>query len=272
MIIALMCVHDDSDILLSSMDWYLNNGVDGFGIVKHRITEESQEILSLYEKDIVSELTVTEPAFNQEDWLYTLRQRVNEILSRSYQKELWHIHCDTDERWLNLRSLRHCGSSAMVVNTYPWLNFLPYSVFHHSLDNAKHYEVFPRTMSESVTGYFSLSKVAIRGGVNAKTEKGNHKGWRIDDEGNPATTCWERAPITIEHYPVRSYWQFARKVKAAVSGLSFMKDDNDPRSCHWQKWVQLLKEDKLEETYKSMLSSPDNLEKFAKEGKVILTR
>ena len=251
MIIATYLVKDDSDILRDSIEFHLNNGVDALIVTENNSSLETMHILDSFKQYIIAR--INEPAidYNQGKWV-TRMARVAALQSPD-----WIFHCDADELWHGLNVLNDYDTYA--IHTQCWRNYLPYSTDEFEINKAVFYEQ-PIEESWFGRGMQAKRKVIHKPDPEIEIHQGNHL----------IIGCGElpSCPITIHHYPIRTYEQFEQK--AIVGGKAYEKSDlPEWMGNQWRKWYQEYKEGKLFKTYESFLATPNNIKEALQDGKIM---
>ena len=233
MILGVLCLHDDADIVESCFRWHLNNGVDKLCIMFHNVTDETKEAIAPFRDEIAVALYSTEKKYNQHVWMDELRRTARNKLNLT--QDDWFVHFDADEFWSNLELLKAVPNTAQAVSTNTWVNYLPYSTDEHNFKDVKDY-VFSSFMHYGS----NLSKVALRATSSLVTTTGNHfavhclprKGNGYFIQPTPGLVVCE--DILIDHFPLRTFKQFSKKVEAAKR---VVLDPDEKTSWHWKEWA-----------------------------------
>ena len=227
MIIGVLAVHDDADIIQSSFDYHLHNGVDAFCLALHRPTSEVLKIVDRYSRKLIAVDFIKSKGFDQDIWMQALRQRCKSSLS----SEDWFIHFDADEFWTNLHLLKDVPSQVFGVTTNPWTNYIPHAVDRHVFDQIIQFS------PDKFLNYSPLSKVAMRATAPLRTTMGNHS-LLTDDLMEIDSDSGIVAPlnIDIDHFPLRTLKQFTKKLTQAEVGLQFTQPQAADCCWHWRLW------------------------------------
>ena len=252
MIIATYLVKNDSDVLRDSIEFHLNNGVDALIVTENNSSPETAHILDSFKQYIITR--IDEPAVNYDQGKWVTRMAHIAAL----QLPDWIFHCDADELWCGLDVLN--DYDAHVVHTQCWHNYLPYSIDEFEINKAVFYEK-PIKKSWFGDGMQAQRKVIHKPNSEIKIQQGNYQ---IIGHGGKLPIC----PITIRHYPVRTYEQF--KQKTIVGGKAYEKSDlPEWMGSQWRRWYQEYKEGKLFKTYESFLATPNNIKEALQDGRIV---
>jgi hypothetical protein len=244
-LVMTLLVRNEEDILASNIEYHLNQGVD-FIIATDNISEDGTlEILEHYrKKKVLHYLSETEDHYAQHAWV----TRMARMACTEFKAD-WVINNDADEFWWpeNVQDLKD------LLNTLPQeihaicaerYNFVPLRTIENGpiLDTMTVRE----KQSFNALGYPLPPKVCHRAYPDVEVEQGNHA---VRRRGGllPAVPL----PLTIFHFPMRSYAQFARKI--ACGGAAYERNAYLDRNvgCTWRMLYEKWKQGELEDYYRT---------------------
>lgn len=223
-VIATLLVRDEADVLPAHLAHHLTSGVSGYLATDNCSTDLTPHILAACPGLLV---LYRQPGddFRGDEWVSRMAGA-----ALDYRPD-WVVHLDADEFWSGLDSLALVPPDVQSV-TCPCYDhppspgmvdgyFLPH-MMSTALDRPTHW------------------KVAHRPLAGVKVAMGNHH-----LEGQTSAP-WPA--VRIDHYPVRSYAQFARK---AARGALVMKNSRQPFAVcsHWRLWGRAIERGRLHEVY-----------------------
>lgn len=223
--IGALTIHDDSDILRANFNYHLNNGIDALAVILHQPTDKTVDILEDFKSHILLTDTIDEEAYHQHIWLARIRQKTIDAYALGHND--WFVHFDADEFWSGIEQLDYISDDYIAIKTLPWINYMPFSYDYHSIGKVDYINI------DNKQPYTPLSKICSRAIKGLDTKMGNHM---IADHIQGSVI---NSQITIDHFPIRTFEQFNRKIDRSLKSLKFIKSPNDKRCLHWQQWIQL---------------------------------
>lgn len=238
-IIATLVTHNNESILDEWLSHYSNRVSEVIATV-HSSSDATRDILNNH--PLVTQI-IDEPGsgFLQELWV----TRMARIASRNSPD--WIIHCDSDELWCNLESLKDIGEEYDAAVTMDWRNHLPTSAADCRMSE------MPKFVED--TGSSPLHPVKYHGEVYSTARKILHRPNPdiIIGPGNHTIRNWDLriglSQIEIDHYPIRGLNQFKQKVLAGMKGFDMASQPNHV-GVHWYEWYDSYKCGQLEEIFK----------------------
>lgn len=208
-VIMTLLVRDEQDIIETNIDYHLSQGVDLFIITDNLSTDNTSRILDDYAKRGAA-IIINESSddYCQHKWV----TRMAKIAAKDYHAD-WVINSDADEFWMpnnnsntikqTLENVRQDTLACKIDR----VNFLPPSITCENHFFAENMQI------RDVKSYNSLGqplppKICHRGFYDVSIKQGNHhvlKGGKLLEP--------ESIPMTILHFPLRSYSQFENKIK-----------------------------------------------------------
>lgn len=227
-IVATLLVRDEEETLKEHLDFHLANGISCYLVTDNKSSDRTRSIISDYFHN-----GVTWFAYSAAD-----DYPQSELVSRMARKALnyepdWIVHMDADEFWHGLNTLEHVDPSWRSVRC---------PIYDHLPSRDCKSGPIDRSIMPLRVGPRQY-KVAHRPLGDPRIQMGNH-----DLEG-AASPFWY--DVHIEHYPIRSYEQFERKVLNAERVLA--NGNHAPTICtHWKRWIDLYHRGMLRLEYESM--------------------
>jgi hypothetical protein len=262
-LVMTLLVRDEADIIASNIDFHLDRGVDFFIVMDNLSVDGSREILRSYEKKgILHYLYQTDDDYSQGRWVTHMAR-----LACSDFAADWVINNDADEFWWpergDLKQVLNAVQRPYDAISVDRVNFLPRP--------ASEGEYFADTMtlreyrSLNVLGEALPSKVCHRAFADIEVEQGNHAVHRNDN-----VVVNGKAPITIFHFPMRSYPQFANKI--AKGGAAYERNTSLSVEVGgtWRRLYKLWQQGELEAFYQSRVAGGEAVEQRLKDGSLVL--
>ncbi|GAB6045679.1 hypothetical protein JCM11957_12770 [Caminibacter profundus] len=250
-----MMVKNEEDIIEENIKFHAQIGVDNFVILDNGSTDNTTDILNELKKEFEISLEYNpSKSYKQKKWMTMLAKKAKKLYNPD-----WIINNDADEFWAPLEgeSLKDVLNFKGGVLQVKRSNMLLYE----GLDNWKNSEYRVANQILSREDYENLNimlgKIGRKTIVNPhgyiKTNAGNHSAEHI--------AFWKKKEplnIHIYHYPFRSYKQFENKAKIYVEVLK--ANPNAKIGPHVKKWARMYLEGRLEEEYKKMVFSKEDLD------------
>jgi hypothetical protein len=230
-IVATLLVRNEADVLPAHLSHHAAHGIDAYCAADNGSTDGTLYLLAycplvLSLRHIVS---VEDGAdeYRQAEWVTQLTETAHSL------EPDWLVHLDADEFWSGLETLTSVPAGVPCVRVASY-DHLPEA--GRVADASFRREDLPRRRPHP-THY----KVAHRRIWGARVSFGNHS---LD--GHEQAPIWPG--VVIDHYPVRSYEQFVRKV---ARGAFVMGNSGQPFAIcsHWRQWGRALEQRRLYEVY-----------------------
>jgi hypothetical protein len=210
-LVMTLTVRDEADILEANLDFHLAHGVDHVIATDNLSCDGSSEILRSYEaRNVLSYLRDDDDTYPQS----AMTTRMARLAAG--MRADWVINADVDEFWYphhgDLKAMLASVPARAEAAAAPVLNFAPVAEPGYFADVMTVRHPAPRDeFGDPLRG-----KVCHRALAEAQVLPGSH----IVRRGMRVMTS-ERAPISILHFPARSYAQFERKI--ATGGAAMMR-------------------------------------------------
>lgn len=245
-ILATLLVRDEDDIVNSNIRHHLNNGIDNFIVTDHKSKDDTPELVS-YFREVTEFIQVDEDGYFQDKWVTDMARRACQ-----YNPD-WIVHLDADEFVHNIRFLENVPKDIGCVTIGTALEptessgvtmreFLPMRDQQESNFDYSRYRYYTTAAHKRMKGCI----VAHRPDPKVVVEQGNHR----------VFTHWKKgwtAAITVDHYPIRSYGHFMKKVKNGGEAYHSAGEHYAPQIGHlWRKWHKKYLQGGLWEEYKKL--------------------
>jgi Glycosyl transferase family 2 len=263
-LVLTLLVRDEEDVIDANLRYHLAAGVDFVIATDNRSEDGTRRILEAYERRGVLRL-IDEPADNYDQAVWVTRMA---RLAATDHDAAWVINSDADEFWWPKRGdlkdvlLRMPAEAGAVA--IPRVNFVP-----SADEEGSFYErlTVRETVSANVHGDPLPPKVAHRATRNVTVEQGNHavSGAGLGLHRGPA-------PITILHFPLRTYAQFENKI--VKGGMAYERNTTLPRAVGsgWRMLYDRHREGTLRQYYDEQVPSSVEIDHRIGEGTLIVDR
>lgn len=244
-----LLVRDEADIIAANIEFHRAMGVDFFIVMDNRSVDETSEILHDYARQgLVHYIYQSEDDYAQHRWV----TRMARIAATDYGAD-WVINNDADEFWWPERSddLRDAlstlpaqAAAACAQRT----NFIPREPpVDPFFANAM---TVRDTASVNALGRPLPGKVCHRAHRDIVVEQGNHAVAVAGDRVTPVDLA-----VTILHFPMRSYAQFANKIAKGGAAYERNQDLDRGTGATWRHLYERFKRSELEDHYRSQVPS-----------------
>ncbi len=203
-LVMTLLVRDEEDILEANIRYHLSRGVDYIIATDNRSNDSTSEILLAHAREGHLEYRYeAEDDYRQSAWVTRMARR-----AATKHGADWVINNDADEFWWpeegDLKTALASVAPAHGCLTVPRFNFVPRPQRFGGLFDRM---VFREAHSRNHLGEDLPPKVAHRSHRHVRVGQGNHT-VEMPGLGTPAA----EGPITIFHFPVRTFSQFLRKI------------------------------------------------------------
>ena len=252
MLVLTLLVRDEADVVRLTLEHHLAAGVDVVLAMDNGSIDGTRELLSEYEPG-GRVVVLDEPALDYRQWLWVTR------MARLAAFELgadWIIHADADEFWWP----NGAGDLKDVLDGVPpeygWVvvhrdNFPPTAG-----EDAPFFErqVIRDVWSQNALGRTLLGKVCHRADPEVWIAQGNHE---LQSDVLPLFPG--TVPITVLHFPLRTYAQFERKV--VLGGRAYARNTELGYGIgeSWRRQYEAYLRGELREWYEREIPSPSQL-------------
>jgi glycosyltransferase involved in cell wall biosynthesis len=273
-IVMTILVKNEDDIIEQNIRTHAALGVDAFVVMDNDSTDHTPDILKKLQKEY--EITVIEEKglYDQARWMKRLAVEAKRLGAD------WVINNDADEFWIpkegrTLREVLDFKGSVLTVDRFNMLldpaakedGFL---ASQHRVENPVAYTKARQIGVENIS--MVLTKIGPKTIVNPRglieIRGGNHKAWHIANSFEylfkKADTIKRFGDISVYHYPFRSYAQFKKNIENRKMLLESQKHIR--MGPHYRRWVKLYNAGRLEEEYRRLLFSDNDIAVLSKYG------
>lgn len=264
-LVMTLLVRDEIDALAANIEFHLRQGVDFVVATDNGSVDGTRELLAAYEARGVVRL-IDEPADDYAQGVWVTRMA---RLAATEHGADWVINNDADEFWWPelgdlkdaLRSLPPGAEAASAERS----NFVP----RPDGDRQSFADRMTVRERESLNalGRKLPSKVCHRGFPSVEVGQGNHV-CSVDG----VTLAPIPAPITILHFPLRSYAQFENKI--AKGGAAYGRNIHLPPDIGgtWRRLYEVWRAGDLPAHYAAETKSEDAMAAGLRDGSLIEDR
>jgi glycosyltransferase involved in cell wall biosynthesis len=242
-LVLTVLVRDEIDVIATMLDYHLAFGVDTIIATDNGSVDGTREVLASYERRGLLRLLDEAPSdFSQHRWVTRMAE-----LAYSDHAADWVIHADADELFVALghASLKDAlggVASDVSVLKIERHDFVPIDRPRQAPPQVE--MVYRKRVSLNLRGAPLPPKVMHRGVPACRVTQGNH-GVEGEQLGPPVS----HPGIVVYHYPIRSYAQFASKVRNGGSGYARNQELASNIGFHKRHWYDLLLRNELEALY-----------------------
>jgi hypothetical protein len=261
-LVMTLLVRDELDIIESNIDFHLAQGVDFIVAMDNLSVDGTTDLLRAYEqRGVLYYLNQPDDIYAQGEWVTTMAR----IAAAKFNAD-WIINNDADEFWWpenrDLKSTLEAVDASCQAIIAERTNFIPQP-------DAEDVFFADRMTIREKTSLNALAaplpgKVCHRALSNIEVAQGNHAVLQNGDFVSAIS-----APITILHFPMRSYRQFANKV--VKGGAAYARNKSLARSVGetWRWLYELWQRDELETYYRTFIRDQEALIAGLKDGSLI---
>lgn len=262
-LVMTLLLRDNDDIVEANLDFHYAQGVDFVIATDNNSADRTPEILKRYEADGRLRL-IREPddTYAQARWVTRMAR-----LAATEHKADWVIHSDADEFWWpdrgNLKSTLERVPLRYGLIRAPRVNFLPIA---DAGEQPFHGQMLVREReSRNALGSPLLPKVCHRARRRITVEQGNHAahGWFLNALPGPS-------PITILHFPLRSYAQFENKIVKGGAAFARNTELQPHVGATWRQLYSQHNQGKLVDYYRQQVLDDSARAKGLAEGTLVL--
>jgi Glycosyl transferase family 2 len=261
-LVMTLLVRDEDDIVSANIDFHLKRGVD-FIIAMDNLSEDrTPQILQRYERQgLLCYMYQPEDNYAQHRWVTQMAR----LASTEFGAD-WVINSDADEFWWpqhgDLKEVLSEVDPSGVAVSVERTNFLPRA---RALNDffADAMTVRDRR-SLSDLGTPLRDKVCHRAFPDIDVRQGNHG---VSRDGRTLPTV--SAPITILHFPIRSYEQLANKI--SKGGAAYARNSHLPPEIGgtWRRLYEVWQRGELEARYREWVLDEKAIEDGLRDGRLV---
>lgn len=263
-LVLTLLVKDEVDIIQDHLDYHLKRGIDFILVTDNQSTDGTLEILKKYaEKGQIQLFTEEGNNMDQSKWV----SHMAKIAFGKY-KATWVLNSDTDEFWWPVQDsfrniLKVVPSDVDVLNIKRY-NFLPRPVHEGAL--------FQRMIYRDLDSRNALNnplppKIMHRGMAEITLEHGNH------DVLHPSNVIrLDFTEIEIFHFPLRTYAQYANKIRNGAEALMRNNELSELVGITWRKMYEKLNTGQLKAEFEEQLLPHLQLTEMIQNGRIEIDR
>lgn len=264
-VIMTLLVRDEQDIIATNIEYHLSQGIDFIIVTDNLSCDDTPKILKKYEeKGLIKIISETSDDYSQHKWV----TRMAQMAYNDYDAD-WVINNDADEFWLpddptkTLKQTLKEVPKNIVACKASRVNFLP-----PTTTESTHF--FAETMitreyqSFNAIGQPLPPKTCHRGFSNVIVKQGNH---HVEQEGirlKPA-----KIPVTIMHYPLRSFSQFENKISKGGAAYERNQYLHKDIGSTWRNLYTKHLDGTLLKHYRQQIPSKDTITQAFTSGELI---
>lgn len=262
-LVMTLLVRDEADIISSNIDFHLDQGVDFIIAMDNLSVDGTTDILRAYERcGVLHYIHQADDDYAQYRWVTAMARFACTELAAD-----WVINNDADEFWCPER-----GDLKQVLNAIPSsfdalaatrVNFPPRPTAEG--DFFADAMIVRERQSSNALGDPLPSKVCHRAFADIEVEQGNHSVRR-----NGHALVADPGAITILHFPMRSYRQFANKI--LKGGAAYERNTYLPRAVGstWRHLYEVWQRGDLEAYYQASVADNEAIKRGLREGRLVL--
>lgn len=249
-----LLVRNEADILATNIEYHLRRGVDFFIATDNLSADGTQDVLEHYRRRKILHLILeSDDNYAQSRWV----TRMARMAAVEYQAD-WVINNDADEFWWpeasnDLKELLADVPPEIDALSVSRCNFVP--VAHAETSRFFDAMTFRERVARNALGESLPPKTCHRGYPDVDVAMGNHAASRPDRPMNVG-----HAPLTILHFPLRSYDQFCRKISLGGAALARNAELDPAMVGTWRMLYQKWQRGDLEAYYRDQQVSTKELD------------
>ncbi len=262
-LVMTLLLRNEEDILASTIDYHLNQGVDYIIATDNLSDDGTPDILESYRQmGVLQVIQESEDNYAQHKWV----TRMARLACTEYQAD-WVINNDADEFWWpeqgdNIKGILAAQDESVLAVTAPRTNFVPLGAGNPAQVLGR--MIYRESDSRNALGEPLQSKVCHRAHPDIEVAQGNHS---VKCNGVP----WQaaQAPLLIFHFPLRHYGQFSRKI--ALGGAAYARNDylKPGMGSAWRRLYEKWQVGELEAYYQEQTWTDEQIVAGLDSGKLI---
>lgn len=261
-LVMTLLVRDEEDILAANLEYHLRRGVDHFVVTDNGSGDGTREILERYRRlGVLSYSVEEEDTFAQARWVTRMARQARTGLGAD-----WVINNDADEFWWpeggSLNEVLAAVPPEVEACVAPRGNFPP-----RSWDGGESFVedmTVRQVASVNALGMPLPPKVCHRAYADIDVAQGNHGVSRLGRELAAAAV-----PITIFHFPLRSYGQFANKIAKGGGAYQRNAELSPQVGCTWRSLYEIWQQGGLPAYYRREMLDHDGVEAGIRAGRLV---
>jgi len=257
-----LLVRDEADIVSSNIDFHLHHGVDFIIVTDNLSVDGTAGILRGYERrGYLHYIHQTDDNYAQDRWVTNMAR----LACTEFAAD-WVINNDADEFWCpehgDLKQVLDAVPSSCDALAAVRVNFLPRPMAEGNFFADA--MIVRERHSLNALGQALPGKVCHRAFADIEVMQGNHSVLR---NGNAVLT--EPGPITILHFPMRTYGQFANKVIKGGAAYERNVDLSAEVGGTWRRLYRIYTAGKLEAWWQKEVLDDAAIEEGLRGGSLV---
>jgi hypothetical protein len=261
-LVMTLLVRDEEDIIEANIDFHLAQGVDFIIAMDNLSTDETARLLRRYESlGVLHYIFESDDNYMQHRWV----TRMARLAATQFAAD-WVINSDADEFWYpedgDLKQALESISDSSDAVIVPRTNFLPVK------SSQQRFFADEMTIREresfNVLGEPLPGKVCHRAYSDIDVDQGNHIVRR-----RGVALQFVPAPVTILHFPMRSYDQYANKIE--LGGAAYARNHSLPAGAGktWKYLYQILRQGELQQFFEAHVSTSAEIDRRLQDGSLL---
>jgi hypothetical protein len=251
-LVMTLLVRDEEDIVAANIDFHLAQGVDFVIAMDNLSVDRTTALLQDYaRRGLLHYILQKEDDYSQGRWVTSMAR----LAFTAFQAD-WVINNDADEFWYpeegNLKQVLDAIPSQYDAAAVARTNFIARPM--SQADFFADIMTMRERNSLNPLGKPLPGKLCHRGFPDIEIEQGNHAISRPAQE-----IAVTDAPITIFHFPMRTYPQFANKI--ALGGAAYARNTELPHTTGetWRRLYEIWSRGDLEKYYQAAITSDEDI-------------
>jgi glycosyl transferase family 2 len=262
-LVMTLLVRDEADIVSSNIDFHLNQGVDFIIATDNLSVDGTTDILRAYERrGVLHYIYQPDDDHSQYRWVTAMARLAFTELGAD-----WVVNNDADEFWCpeygDLKQVLNDVAPSCDALAAARVNFLPRPMAEG--DFFADAMIVRERQSLNALGDPLPGKICHRGFADIEVEEGNHSIRRNGD-----ALVAEPGPITVLHFPMRTYRQFSNKIikggAAYERNMELPKEVGSTLRYLYRKWQC----GELEAYYQTCVIDAAAIDQGLREGRFML--
>lgn len=261
-LVMTLLVRDEADIIPSNIDFHLDRGVDFVIATDNLSVDGATDILRSYERQgVLHYIHQSDDDFSQARWVTHMAR----LASVEFGAD-WVINNDADEFWWpeqgDLKRILNAVPSSCDAVSARRVNFLPRPM--------REGDFFADTMivrehqSLNALGGPLPHKICHRAYCDIEVQQGNHE---VNRHGRALAAA--AGPITVLHFPMRSYRQFANKIVKGGAAHDRNKELPIEMGATWRYLYGLYQRGELEAYYQASVADDEAVARGLRDGNLV---
>lgn len=261
-LVMTLLVRDEADIISANIDFHLDRGVDFIIAMDNLSADGTTDILRGYERrGILHYIHQADDDYFQTRWV----TRMARLACTEFAAD-WVINSDVDEFWYpehgDLKQTLAAVPASCDAVVVKRDNFLPRPAVNGNF--FADVMIVRDLHSLNALGEPLPGKVCHRAFADIEVKQGNHAVAR-----NGAALDTTPALITILHFPMRSYGQFANKISKGGGAYARNASLAPGLGATWRHLYELWQRGELERYYQKSLVDDETVKTGLRDGRLV---